>query len=101
MTDLFSRHKKVAFQFSGGRDSTAALYLMRPHWGQMTVYHLDAGDQFPETRKVVDAVERDVPIVRLYSEVSELRSRHGLPRRPTSATSSPTSTAATRSTRPS
>ncbi|BDT68541.1 2-methoxy-6-polyprenyl-1,4-benzoquinol methylase, mitochondrial [Comamonadaceae bacterium OS-1] len=75
----FGRHDRIAFQFSGGRDSTAALYLLRPYWDQMTVYHLDTGDQFPETRAVVEAVERDVPIVRILSDVASLRNLHGMP----------------------
>lgn len=65
------RHERIAFQFSGGRDSTAALYVMRPFWDRLTVYHVDTGDQFPELRAVVDAVERDtgLPIVRITSDV--------------------------------
>lgn len=75
----FGRHDRIAFQFSGGRDSTAALYLLRPYWDQMTVYHLDTGDQFPETRAVVEAVELDVPIVRILSDVFKVRADHGYP----------------------
>lgn len=55
------RHRgRIGFQFSGGRDSTAALYLLRERWADMTVYHLDTGDQFPETREVVRQVRADV-----------------------------------------
>ena len=55
------RHRgRVGFQFSGGRDSTAALYLLRARWPEMTVYHLDTGEQFPETRQVVHCVREDV-----------------------------------------
>lgn len=55
----FSRHTRIGFQFSGGRDSTAALYLLREYWPRMTVYHLDTGDQFPETQVVVNQVEAE------------------------------------------
>lgn len=75
----FNRHERIAFQFSGGRDSTAALYLLRPYWDRMTVYHLDTGDQFPETRAVVDAVAKDVPIVRVLSDVAAVRAEFGMP----------------------
>ncbi len=74
----FARHKRIAFQFSGGRDSTAALYLLRAYWSRMTVIHLDTGDQFPETREVVVAVGRDlleagVDLVVIHSDVSRYR----------------------------
>lgn len=76
----FARHRRIGFQFSGGRDSTAALYLLRPFWDRMTVYHLDTGDQFPETRAVVEAVERDLgrPLTRITGDVEAVRAEHGL-----------------------
>lgn len=79
MNTLFDRHQRVAFHFSGGRDSTAALYLMRPYWDRMTVYHLDTCDQFPETAAVVQRVAQDVPLVRVVSDVPAFRATHGLP----------------------
>lgn len=45
----------------------------------MTVYHLDTGDQFPETRAVVDAVSRDVPIVIIATDVKVDRETFGYP----------------------
>jgi 3'-phosphoadenosine 5'-phosphosulfate sulfotransferase (PAPS reductase)/FAD synthetase len=78
--DAIARHAgRIAFQFSGGRDSTAALYLLRDFWPAMTVYHLDAGDQFPELRRVVRQVEQDVPIVRIETDARDTRQRFGLP----------------------
>ncbi len=79
MNEFFDRHQKIGFQFSGGRDSTAALYLLRPFWGRFTVYHLDTGDQFPETRSVVERVAQDVPMVRIESNVAAVRAEHGWP----------------------
>jgi 3'-phosphoadenosine 5'-phosphosulfate sulfotransferase (PAPS reductase)/FAD synthetase/ubiquinone/menaquinone biosynthesis C-methylase UbiE len=80
LASALARHERIAFQFSGGRDSTAALYLLRQFWGQMTVYHLDTGDQFPETIEVVRQVEADLgkPIVRIQSDVQAVRRDHGL-----------------------
>ena len=77
----FERHARIAFQFSGGRDSTAALYLLRPYWGRMRVYHVDTGDQFPETQAVVSEVEKDLParIHRVFGDVFAVRAAHGLP----------------------
>lgn len=77
--EAFARHERIGFQFSGGRDSTAALYLLRPMWSRMTVYHLDTRDQFPETRRVVSEVAKEVPVVRICSDVHEVRFLHGLP----------------------
>ena len=39
-----ARHEKIGFQFSGGRDSVAALHVMRPHWDRMAIYITDTGD---------------------------------------------------------
>lgn len=80
VASALSRHQRVAFQFSGGRDSTAALYLLRPYWDRLTVYHLDTGDQFPETRAVVEQVERDFgrPFERIAGDVAAVRRDVGL-----------------------
>ena len=74
-----ARHQRIAFQFSGGRDSTAALYLLRPYWDRMTVYHVNTGDQFPELAAVVARVERDVPVVRIAGNSPAWREAHGMP----------------------
>ncbi|MDB5730700.1 MAG: hypothetical protein JWQ03_595 [Variovorax sp.] len=80
VASAFDRHERIAFQFSGGRDSTAALYLLRPYWTRMTVYFLDSGEVFPETLAVLEQVERDLPqpIVRIQSDVAKVREEHGL-----------------------
>lgn len=77
----FIRHERIGFQFSGGRDSTAALYLLRDYWDRMTVYHLDTGDQFPETRNVVALVEADMgrPMTRITTDVVADRVKNGYP----------------------
>lgn len=80
----FARHSRIGFQFSGGRDSTAALYLLREYWGRMEVYHLDTGDQFPETREVVNQVEGEFKaatgraFTSITTSVDETRRVHGL-----------------------
>ncbi len=45
----------------------------------MTVYYLDTGDTWPEMQAVVEAVERDVPVVRIQSDVHRVRFEHGWP----------------------
>lgn len=77
--NVLARHRKIGFQFSGGRDSLAALYLMEPYWKAMTVYHLDNGDQYPELKAVVDLARRDVDIVTVHSDAMQSRMDFGLP----------------------
>lgn len=84
-TTLNRHDGHVAFQFSGGRDSTAALYLLRPHWGRIScVYHVDTGDQFPETRAVVDRVRADLKAAQvrfevIHTDVAAQRDQWGYP----------------------
>jgi len=56
--EAFSHHTRIAFQFSGGRDSTAALHVLRLLWDKMTIYTLNTGDAWPETLRVTDAMEQ-------------------------------------------
>lgn len=82
---MWHRHAgNIAFQFSGGRDSTAALYLLRERWPLMRIYHVDTGDQFPETRAVVERVEADLRAAgavmnRIQTNVKCQRERDGYP----------------------
>lgn len=79
VASAFARHERVGFQFSGGRDSTAALYLLRDYWPRMTIYHLDTGDQFPETQEVVRLVEAEAgPMTRIVTDVKKSRVDFGL-----------------------
>lgn len=74
------RHERIGLHFSGGKDSLALLYLLRSHWGRLTVYHADAGDLLPETREIVDAVEAMVPsFVRINTDSRAWRRANGLP----------------------
>lgn len=61
MHEIFKRHSQVAFQFSGGMDSLAALYLLRPYWSMMTVYWLNTGDPVPEVQSFVDSIAAQLP----------------------------------------
>lgn len=74
------RHSHIAFQFSGGKDSLAALYLLRDYWDQMTVYWTNTGDPVPEVRAVVDQVRAQVPhFVEIAGRAVEQIAAHGLP----------------------
>lgn len=61
MLETLNRHAKIGLQVSGGRDSLACLYLMRPHWDRLTVYWLNTGDPFPETVAVMAKIAAMVP----------------------------------------
>lgn len=70
----------IALQFSGGKDSLALVYLLRPHWDRLTLYHVDTGDLLPEVREIVDGVEATVPsFVRIETQAANWHARFGLP----------------------
>lgn len=72
-------HPRAAMQLSGGRDSTATLYQLRPFWDRIRFYHVDSGDQFPETRAVMDRIRRDVHVEVIQGDVQAVRRGHGFP----------------------
>lgn len=80
IANALARHENIAFQFSGGKDSTALLMSMREFWDMLTVYHLDTGDMHPETSAVVEQVSKMVPkFVRVQSDVFSVKTQFGLP----------------------
>lgn len=80
MDEIIARHQKVAFQFSGGKDSLACLYLLRPYWDRLTVYYLNSGDAFPETLALVQKVRALVPnFVEIPGRVAEVTQDCGIP----------------------
>lgn len=82
MVDMspINRHERIGLHFSGGKDSLALVYLLKPYWDRLTVYHADAGDLLPETRAIVDAVEAMVPsFVRINTDSRAWRRENGLP----------------------
>ena len=52
---LGSEHKNAVLQFSGGKDSTALLYLARPWLGRITVLFAETGATFPHLVKHIHA----------------------------------------------
>lgn len=74
------RHQRIAFQFSGGKDSLAALFVLERYWPQMTVYWTNTGDPVPEVQAVVEQVRALVPhFVEIAGRVNEQIADHGLP----------------------
>lgn len=76
---IIARHERIAFQLSGGKDSVAALLLMRPHWDKMTVYHCNPGDSMPETAEMVRRMSELVPVTVVHGRVLKTRAQYGLP----------------------
>jgi 3'-phosphoadenosine 5'-phosphosulfate sulfotransferase (PAPS reductase)/FAD synthetase len=64
MPEPFNRHERIALQVSGGKDSTAALFALRPWWQRLTVYWLNTGHAPPEVRQHVDRLAALVPAFR-------------------------------------
>src|SRR5258705_1448544 len=50
-----AQHERIALQFSGGKDSTALLYLARPWLDRITVIFAESGATFPH---VVEHIKR-------------------------------------------
>lgn len=74
------RHEKVALQLSGGRDSIACLYLMKPWLSRMTVYWVNTGDAFPETVALMANLREWIPhFVEIDGGQPGHVARHGIP----------------------
>lgn len=88
--DVISRHQRIALQLSGGKDSLACLYLMRPWLDQITVYWLNTGRTFPETMHTLEAVRPFIPhFVEITSDVNAVHEHSGIPSDIVPASSTP------------
>lgn len=61
IAERFTRHERAALHFSGGKDSLACLFLLRPWWDRIIVTWCNTGDAFPETEALVRKVQAAVP----------------------------------------
>ncbi len=86
-----NRHGHGALHFSGGKDSLALVYLLRPHWDRLTFYHLDTGDLLPEVREIVSMVAGMVPdFRRVETDSRAWMALNGLPSDLVPTSSTPT-----------
>lgn len=77
---VLQRHERIALQLSGGKDSLACLYLMRPYWSRLTVYWLNSGRAFPETIAAMEHVRGIVPhFVEIKGDVDAVHEQFGIP----------------------
>lgn len=80
MDEIINRHERIALQFSGGRDSIACLYLMRPYWDRLTVYWLNTGSAYPETVQLAAEVRAMVPrFAEIEGRQPDVLAEFGLP----------------------
>ena len=80
LRDRLSRHDKIAATYSGGKDSLACIYMLRDDLEKVVVYHVDTGDELPEMRDAVAAVEAMVPhFVRVQTSVTDWIAANGIP----------------------
>lgn len=77
---VIARHKNIALQLSGGRDSIACLYYLREYLDRITVYTLDTGDMFPETRQVLEQLKPMMPRhVIVDGRLADVVAQYGIP----------------------
>lgn len=78
--DRIALHRRVAFSYSGGKDSTAVALMLRNWHDRVTVYHVDTGDLLPEISESVARVAKLFPnFVRIETHVADWHRQHGLP----------------------
>lgn len=78
--DILSRHERIALQLSGGKDSLACLYQLRPYLDRITVYWLNTGAEFPETLALMDSIRQWVPnFVELHGNQPQVIEQFGIP----------------------
>jgi len=71
---------KKALQFSGGKDSLACLYLLKPIWDELLVVWGNTGSAYPETIKLMDKVRSLVPhFLEVKSNQPDYIANYGFP----------------------
>lgn len=78
--DFFHRHKKIAFQFSSGKDSAAILWLLEEFWPKIDVIWINPGDPYPETIEYMKYIKSLVPhFFEVYGDVQKNIEKKGWP----------------------
>lgn len=80
---MLGNHKNIVLQFSGGKDSTALMYLSRPYLDRITVLFSETGATFPHLKRHVKKVCRDLDanlvVVLPAQDVHQHIKEYGLP----------------------
>lgn len=78
--EVLDRHEKTVLMFSGGKDSVACLYLLRPYLHKITVMWLNTGNFFPENVELVHKLAADIPnFIEVKSDVESFKAQYGIP----------------------
>lgn len=78
--DFFSRHKRVALQFSAGKDSAACLWLLRDWWDRIDVVWCSGGNPRPEAVEYMLSIAQQVPNFKIVEgRQAEWVAEHGHP----------------------
>lgn len=80
LANIMARHEKIVLMLSGGKDSMACLFLLRPWWDKITVLFVNTGDAFPEMLDFMRGIRAMVP--RFYEVIGDVRGyieKFGLP----------------------
>lgn len=78
--DVIRRHERIALQLSGGRDSIACLYLLRPWLDRISVYWVNTGAAFPETVELIGKLRALCPrFVEIDGNQPGVIAQYGLP----------------------
>jgi len=77
---FFSRHQRIALQFSSGKDSAACLYLLAPYWDRLTVAWMNPGNPTQEVREYMEGIRKLVPnFLEVVGEQPKWVREHGYP----------------------
>lgn len=80
MEHILSRHDRIALQLSGGRDSIACFYLMRPYLDRLTVYWVNTGAAYPETLSIIGKLRAMAPhFVEIDGNQTGIVTQFGIP----------------------
>lgn len=75
-----AHHGRAALLFSSGKDSLAALLLMRPYWNQIDVVWSNPGAAYPEVVAYMASIAERVPnFIELKGEQPAWIAQHGWP----------------------
>lgn len=78
--DFFSKHKKVALMFSGGKDSIVCLELIKNYLDKTYVVWVNTQANFPEITSLMDYVRKQVPnFIEVTSNQPEAIKTNGYP----------------------
>lgn len=61
IADTINRHDKIALMYSGGKDSTACLYLLKEWWNKIHVVWVNSGAAFPEIIDFMAEMRQKLP----------------------------------------